>query len=114
MKTKIGWLIGLTKGYRKLVFYPLMLNVLSVFLSIAFVELTKILFEGVNNDVRFLSFCISLLVITKVLELFCEQREMYLREKACAKLENIYTLRLFENTFKSARHELQISIAETK
>ncbi len=107
MKTKIVWLISLTKGYRKLVFYPLMLNVLSVFLSIAFVELTKILFEGVNNDVRFLSFCISLLVITKVLELFCEQREMYLREKACAKLENIYTLRLFENTFKSARHELQ-------
>lgn len=107
MKTKIGWLIGLTKGYRKLIFYPLTLNVLSVFLSIAFVELTKILFEGVNNDVSFLSFCISLLVITKVLELFCEQREMYLREKACAKLENIYTLRLFENTFKSARHELQ-------
>jgi len=107
MKTKIGWLIGLTKGYRKLIFYPLMLNILSVFLSIAFVELTKILFEGVNNDVSFLSFCISLLVITKVLELFCEQREMYLREKACAKLENIYTLRLFENTFKSARHELQ-------
>jgi len=107
MKTKIGWLIGLTKGYRKLIFYPLMLNILSVFLSIAFVELTKILFEGVNKDVSFLSFCISLLVITKVLELFCEQREMYLREKACAKLENIYTLRLFENTFKSARHELQ-------
>jgi len=107
MKTKIGWLIGLTKGYRKLIFYPLTLNVLSVFLSIAFVELTKILFEGVNNDVSFLSFCISLLVITKVLELFCEQREMYLREKACAKLENIYALRLFENTFKSARHELQ-------
>ena len=107
MKTKIGWLIGLTKGYRKLIFYPLMLNILSVFLSIAFVELTKILFEGVNNDVSFLSFCISLLVITKVLELFCEQREMYLREKACAKLENIYALRLFENTFKSARHELQ-------
>ena len=103
MKTKIGWLIGLTKGYRKLIFYPLMLNIL----SIAFVELTKILFEGVNNDVSFLSFCISLLVITKVLELFCEQREMYLREKACAKLENIYALRLFENTFKSARHELQ-------
>jgi len=107
MKTKIGWLIGLTKGYRKLIFYPLMLNILSVFLSIAFVELTKILFEGVNKDVSFLSFCISLLVITKVLELFCEQREMYLREKACAKLENIYALRLFENTFKSARHELQ-------
>ena len=107
MKTKIGWLIGLTKGYRKLIFYPLMLNILSVFLSIAFVELTKILFEGVNNDVSFLSFCISLLVITKVLELFCEEREMYLREKACAKLENIYALRLFENTFKSARHELQ-------
>lgn len=107
MKTKIGWLIGLTKGYRKLIFYPLALNVLSVFLSIAFVELTKILFEGVNNTLSFLSFCISLLVITKVLELFCEQREMYLREKACAKLENIYTLRLFENTFKSARHELQ-------
>lgn len=107
MKTKIGWLISVTNGYRKLIFYPLTLNVLSVFLSIVFVELTKILFEGVNNDVSFLSFCISLLVITKVLELFCEQREMYLREKACAKLENIYTLRLFENTFKSARHELQ-------
>lgn len=107
MKTKILWLISLTKGYRKLILFPLMLNVLSVFLSIAFVELTKILFERINNDVKSLFFCISLLVITKVLELFCEQREMYLREKACAKLENIYTLRVFENIFRSTRHELQ-------
>lgn len=104
---KIKWIINLTKGYRRMIIIPLVLNVLSVFLSIIFVELTKILFEGIASDLSFLVFCLSLLVFTKILELFCEQREVYLHEKACAKLENVFTLQVFEKLFKSTRSDLQ-------
>ena len=77
---------------------PVLLNIVAVFLSLMFVEITQRLLEGNVSDIGLFVF---LLVVTKVLQLTFEQTEMFIREVTSAKMENALSLRIFSSLFNS-------------
>lgn len=94
----IKWLSAISYGYKSRIGFPVLLNVVAVFLSLLFVEITQRLLEGNVSDIGLLVF---LLVLTKVLQLTFEQAEMYIREVTSAKMENALSLRIFSSLFNS-------------
>lgn len=96
--TEIKWLWQISKGYRNGIAIPVVLNVVAVLLSLVFVEITQKLIEGESWSMGALVFA---LVSTKILQLACEQTEMYLREVTNARMENNLSLRIFSSLFNS-------------
>lgn len=103
----IKWLYHLTVGHRVQIVIPLILNIIAIFLSIAFVELTKILFDNIGTTLYYFVLLIFGLISTKILQLFCEESEIYLREKANAELENFFTLKNFAYLFSAKTADAQ-------
>ena len=105
MKTNaIKWLWQISKGYRNGIAIPVVLNIVAVLLSLVFVEITQKLIEGGSWNMGILVFA---LVSTKILQLACEQTEMYIREVTNAKMENNLSLRIFSSLFNSKIAEEQ-------
>ena len=96
--TEIKWLWQISKGYRNSIAIPVALNIVAVLLSLVFVEITQKLIEGKAWVMGGLVFA---LVCTKILQLVCEQTEMYMREVINAKMENSLSLRIFTSLFNS-------------
>lgn len=96
--TEIKWLWQISKGYRNGIAIPVVLNSVAVLLSLVFVEVTQKLIEGESWNMVVLIFA---LVSTKILQLACEQTEMYIREVTNAKMENNLSLCIISSLFNS-------------
>lgn len=96
--TEIKWLWQISKGYRNGIAIPVVLNSVAVLLSLVFVEITQKLIEGESWSMGVLVFA---LVSTKILQLACEQTEMYMREVTNAKMENNLSLCIFSSLLNS-------------
>ena len=96
--TEIKWLWQISNGYRNGIVIPVLLNTVAVLLSLVFVEVTQKLIEGEPWNMEVLIFA---LVSTKILQLACEQTEMYMREVTNAKMENNLSLFIFSSLFNS-------------
>ncbi len=95
------WLISLTKGYRKRIIIPIVLSILSILLSLSFVQLLRIIVDGINLLQSNFIVLIILLVLSKLFQFACEEGESYYRSKTNAILENAYSLRCFKKIFDS-------------
>lgn len=100
----IKWLSIISQGYKMRIGVPILLNVVAVFMSLLFVEITQRLLGGTVSDIGLFVF---LLVMTKILQLTFEQAEMYIREVTSAKMENALSLRIFSSLFNSRITEEQ-------
>ncbi len=103
----IQWLYHLTNGHRVQIIIPLVLNIIAILLSIIFVELSKILFDNINTTLYCFGLLILGLVSSKILQLCCEELEVYLRGKANAELENAFTLKIFTYLFSAKSADAQ-------
>ncbi len=97
----LQWLREISAGFKRNFFVLLLLSTLSVFFSLAFVAITKILIDGEIKVMQKIGLLVFLLILTKLLQLFCEQSEMFLREITSSKLENYLSLKIFTSLFDS-------------
>lgn len=101
-KRQLFWLLSLTNGYRKIIIFPLALSILSIVLSLVFVELLRDIVDGISSVGYNFILSIIFLVGIKLLQFICEEGETYFRCRASAILENAYSLRCFTKLFSSS------------
>lgn len=106
-KKELYWLFALTKGYRKTILLPLLFSILSIVLSLAFVELMRIIVDNITNQDCNLIVLILLLCSCKLLQFTFEEGETYYREKTNAVLEYSYSLRIFSKLFSSRSRDVR-------
>ncbi|MGN0036582.1 MAG: ABC transporter ATP-binding protein [Bacteroidaceae bacterium] len=91
----IKWIWAHSIGFRLRLLFIIMLSIGGVCASLVFVESTKIFVndavEGKNLIVKMIAFLIGL----KIIQLVCEQGEIYLRTLTRVELENTLELRMF-------------------
>lgn len=93
---QLKWLWKFSDGYRCLILFTTLLSCVGVVCSIAFVELTKVfLNKAVSHDSLKMNIVICSLVGFKVIQLFCEQFETYLRTITRGKLEISLEYKMF-------------------
>ena len=95
MISSIKWLWEYSAGFRIRLLIIILLSVGGVCASLAFVESTKVFINDAAEGTRFIFIMIAVLIGFKVIQLVCEQGEIYLRTMTRAKLENTLELRVF-------------------
>lgn len=95
MISSIKWLWEYSAGFRIRLLIIILLSVGGVCASLAFVESTKVFINDAAEGKSFIFIMIAVLIGFKVIQLVCEQGEIYLRTMTRAKLENTLELRVF-------------------
>ncbi len=99
-KKYFQWLYNHAGKLKKIILIILVLSVLSVALSLLFVEVTKIFMESVEKGekISLLLLAVSLTTI-KAFDIFCEEFKSYLRENQTFLLNNELSLKFFKALF---------------
>lgn len=100
-KTKLKWLWNICEGYKGKISFALVLNILAVSLSLAFVEITQILLNGEAGTEGKIGLLLLALVVTKLVQIGCESYETSLRQLTCLKMRSSISQRLFSCLFQS-------------
>lgn len=100
------WLLNITKGYRLTIILPLVLSVVSVVMSLVFVEILRVTVDGIGDDGVNLSLLVVIMILVRLLQLGCEEGETYFRGKVAAVLEYSYSLRAFSRLFNSKSRDV--------
>lgn len=95
MVSSIKWLWEYSTGFRIRLLIIILLSIGSVCASLVFVESTKVFINNAVEGKNFIAIMIAILIGLKVIQLICEQGEIYLRTLTRAKLENTLELRMF-------------------
>lgn len=98
----LKWLYNHIGTFKKSILVSLILSVLAVATSLAFVEITKIFMEAVEKgeNFSFLLLIFSLATI-KGFSIFCAEGKSYIREKQTALMNNELSLKFFKQLFTS-------------
>lgn len=100
-KTQTKWLWGICEGYKGKIAVSLVLNILAVGLSLAFVEITQMLLNGEIDSIKSIGWLLLALVLVKLFQIGCESFETGLRQVTCSKMRNSLSLKLFSSLFQS-------------
>lgn len=100
-KSRIKWLLNICEGYKKKIFFSLVLNIIAVTLSLVFVEITQILLNGEVETLNRGGLLLVALVFTKLFQIGCESYETSLRQTTCSRMRNSISQRLFASLFQS-------------
>lgn len=100
-KSRKKWLWKICEGYKKKIFFSLVLNIIAISLSLAFVEITQILLIGEVTTSKGIGLLLAALVFTKIFQIGCESYETSLRQVTCTKIRNSISQRLFSSLFQS-------------
>ena len=100
-KSRIKWLLNICEGYKRKIFFSLMLNIIAVSLSLVFVEITQILLNGEVESLKKVGLLLVALVFTKLFQIGCESYETSLRQTTCSRMRNSMSQKLFESLFQS-------------
>lgn len=95
MVSSIKWLWEYSTGFRIRLLIIILLSIGSVCASLAFVESTKVFINDAVEGKNLIAIMIAILIGLKVIQLVCEQGEIYLRSLTRVKLENSLELRMF-------------------
>ena len=99
-KKYFSWLYKHVGGFKKTILLCLVLNILTVILSLLFVQVTKIFMEAVESgkDFSFPLLIISLAVL-KGFNIFFAEYKSYLRENQIFLMNNELSLKFFKELF---------------
>ena len=95
MVSSIKWLWEYSTGFRIRLLIIILLSIGCVCASLAFVESTKVFINEAVEGKNLIAIMIAILIGLKVIQLVCEQGEIYLRSLTRVKLENSLELRMF-------------------
>lgn len=105
---EILWLIHLSRGQKKGIVLPILISAIGVMFSIIFVNQIRLIVDYINAPIKILLWLLLLLIITRVIQFFCEEYETFLRGRLSAKLENTYTLKTFKTIINSNYRNVKI------
>lgn len=100
-------MLSITKGYRKRIIFPIFLSILSIALSLFFVQLLRIIVDNIDSTQSNFLGLITLLVLSKLFQFACEEGETYYRAQNSSILENAYSLRCFTKIFNGKSFNVQ-------
>lgn len=95
MLLSMKWLWDYSRGYRAKLFVVMLLCIGSVALSILFVEFTKEFIDSTIKGEHIVAIMVIGLIGLKIMQLMCEQGEMYFRAVTKAELSNRLEAQMF-------------------
>lgn len=95
MNQSIKWLWNHSVGYRTRLIVIILLSIGGVFFSLVFVEETRIFIDDAVKGEDIMVIMIVGLIAVKIVQLACEQGEIYLRTLTRSHLENKLELKMF-------------------
>ena len=99
-KKYFSWLYKHVGGFKKTILLCLVLNILTVILSLLFVQVTKIFMEAVEKGENFsFPLLIISLATLKGFNIFCAEYKSYLRENQIFLMNNELSLKFFKELF---------------
>lgn len=97
MNKYLQWFWKYSVGFRIKVLSYIFLSIGGICFSLLFVETTKILINNTINERNIAILLVTELILFKVIQLFCEQSDIYLRTLTRSEMENVLEYKMFCN-----------------